>query len=269
MLIEESYHDVKTADGTTMRIFTYHPKIPNFPKARFPGVIVYSEIYQVTGPVSRFAKDIAGQGFIVAAPSSYHNFVSHEPLAYDAEGTDLGNKYKIEKELSSYDEDTNLTIDYLTSLPTCNGKIGATGMCLGGHLAFRAALDPRVLASTCWFATDIAQHSLGKGMNDDSLKRCGEIKGELLYIAGTKDTHVPFEMRSLIREELHKNEVAVHFAEIDSAQHAFIRDESSKGRYDPAVTKYLFDWMLEIFNRRLKLDYGDHDGKDNKVEHVC
>lgn len=29
-----------------MRIFTFHPQIPNYPKAKFPGVVVFSEIYQ-------------------------------------------------------------------------------------------------------------------------------------------------------------------------------------------------------------------------------
>lgn len=33
------------------------------------------------------------------------------------------------------------------------GKIGATGMCLGGHLAFRAAFHERVTAAVCYFAT--------------------------------------------------------------------------------------------------------------------
>ena len=36
----------------------------------------------VTGPVARFCRQIAGQGYIVAAPSSYHEFTGPEPLAY-------------------------------------------------------------------------------------------------------------------------------------------------------------------------------------------
>ncbi len=51
----------------------------------------------VTGPVARFARQIAGHGYIVAAPSSYHDFTGPEALAYDVPGTDLGNKWKIEK----------------------------------------------------------------------------------------------------------------------------------------------------------------------------
>lgn len=55
-------------------------------------------------------------------------------------------------------------------------------MCLGGHLAYRCALDQRVQAAVCYFATDIHSHTLGEGKNDDSLTRAGDIKGELLMV---------------------------------------------------------------------------------------
>ena len=51
----------------------------------------------VTGPVARFARQIAGHGYVVVAPSSYHEFTGPEPLAYDGPGTDAGNEYKIQK----------------------------------------------------------------------------------------------------------------------------------------------------------------------------
>lgn len=96
VLIKEFHKDVSTSTGT-MRIFFTHPNIPNYPHAKFPGVVVFSEIYQVTGPVARFARQIAGQGYICAAPSSFHEFVGPEPLAYDEDGTDRGNLYKVTK----------------------------------------------------------------------------------------------------------------------------------------------------------------------------
>jgi carboxymethylenebutenolidase len=43
MLIDETYHDVETPTGT-MRVFVASPKVPQYPKARFPGVVVFSEI---------------------------------------------------------------------------------------------------------------------------------------------------------------------------------------------------------------------------------
>ena len=86
------------------------------------------------------------------------------------------------QKVSAYDEDATLSIDHLLSLPTCTGRIGATGMCLGGHLAYRAALDKRVRAAVCYFATDIHSHTLGEGKNDDSLARAGDINGELVMV---------------------------------------------------------------------------------------
>lgn len=136
----------------------------------------------MTGPVARFARQIAGHGYIVAAPSSYHEFIGPEPLAYDGPGTDIGNDLKIKKKVSGYDEDATLSVDALLALDTCNGRIGATGMCLGGHLAFRAAFDHRVKATVCYFATDIHSHTLGEGKNDDSLQRVKDIKGELIMV---------------------------------------------------------------------------------------
>jgi len=230
---------------------------------------LFSEIYQVTGPVQRFARQIAGQGYIVAAPSSYHEFTGPEPLAYDGPGTDDGNKWKITKTLAGYDEDATLTIDYLLSLNTCTGRIGTTGMCLGGHLAYRCALDPRVLAGVTYFATDLHSATLGLGKKDDSLARAGEMKAELAMIHGDKDNHVPAEGRDVIRKTLREKGVVFSWYEVAWAQHAFIRDELSKGRFDPAVSKICFEILLELFGRTLKIDLGAHDGIEQKIEDIC
>jgi len=187
-------------------------------------------------------------------------------------GTKKGNKYKIEKELSAYDEDAALSVDLLLSLMNCNGRIASTGMCLGGHLAFRAAFDPRVLASVCYFATDIHTATLGKGEKDDSLERvrAGDLsgKGELVMIFGKQDTHVPRDGRDLIRKTLEDCNVTCSFLEVQ-AQHAFIRDESSKGRWDAALTRSLFTFMLEVFERTVGRDLGPRTGSTETAEHIC
>ena len=223
----------------------------------------------VTGPVSRFARHIAGQGYICAAPSTYHEFHDPSPLAYDGPGTDAGNEWKITKLLSAYDEDAELAVTALLNLKTCNGRIGATGMCLGGHLAYRCALDKRVSAAVCYFATDIHSKSLGRDKNDDSLARAKDIKGELVMIFGKRDNHVPPAGRDLIRKTLHEAGVDFSFYEIAGAQHAFIRDELSKGRYDPAVSGTCFEMLREIFGRVLRSDLGPRTGEKGEVEDVC
>jgi len=275
MLITKTYHDVPSqlsSDGSPVRIFIIAPTIPGYPQAKFPGVIVFSEIYQVTGPVERFAGQIASQGYVVACPSSFHEFQGPEAIPYDTEGTDRGNFYKIEKEVAGYDEDAKISVDLLTSLPNCNGRIAATGMCLGGHLAFRAAFDPRVLASVCFFATDIHGATLGKGKNDDTLRRVtnGDLtdKGELVMIFGKQDTHVPRDGRDLIRKTMEDANVTFSFLEVQ-AQHAFIRDESSKGRWDAALTRSCFTFMMEVFERTVGRDLGPKAAVSGEIAHVC
>lgn len=91
-------------------------------------------------------------------------------------------------------------------------------MCLGGHLAYRCALDPRVVSAICYFATDIHSKTLGAGKNDDSLARVKDIKGELVMIFGKQDNHVPPEGRDLIRKTLHEAGVKFSFYEPAWAQ---------------------------------------------------
>lgn len=275
MLITKTYQDVPTkldANGRPFRIFVIAPSLPNYPHAKFPGVVVFSEIYQVTGPVERFAGQIASQGYVVAIPSIYHEFEGPEAIPYDNEGTDRGNLYKIEKRVEAYDEDATLAVDLLIAHPNCNGRIAATGMCLGGHLAFRATFDPRVLASVCWFATDVHSATLGKGKQDDTLARVrnGDLtnNGELVMIFGKQDTHVPREGRDLVRKTLEDANVTVSFLEVQ-AQHAFIRDESSKGRWDAALTRSLFTYMLEVFERTVGRDLGPRVETTEAPRHVC
>jgi carboxymethylenebutenolidase len=53
------------------------------------------------------------------------------------------------------------------------------------------------------------------------------------------------------------------------AQHAFIRDESSKGRWDAALTRSLFSFMMEVFERTVGRDMGPRVAKGGEIAHVC
>ncbi|MEO7425967.1 MAG: dienelactone hydrolase family protein [Fibrobacteria bacterium] len=245
MLIKEDHADLATPSGP-MRAHRFQPA----GGGPHPGLILFSEIYQVTGPIQRTARRLAAHGYIVAVPEVYHEF---EPpgcaLAYDKEGTDKGNRYKIEKEIAAYDADARAVIAHLLDLPQCNGRLGAIGICLGGHLSFRCAMNPEILAGVCLYPTDIHKRSLGKGMRDDSLDRFGEIQGELLMIFGKQDPHIPQAGRDLIYRTLTEAGADFTWHEFN-AQHALIRDEGP--RYDAALADICYALALEVFDRRLQ-----------------
>jgi carboxymethylenebutenolidase len=216
---------------------------------KYPGIVFYSEIFQITGPVARIGAMFAGHGYIVAMPEIYHEFEAPGTvLAYDKPGTDRGNDLKTTKELASFDADARAALDHLASRPDCTGQLGAMGICIGGHLAYRTAFNPDVRATVCFYATDIHKHSLGKGMNDDSLARATDIRGEILMIWGRQDPHIPLEGRMAVLNRL--NEVGAFFTwhEVNGA-HAFLRDEGV--RYDPELARQCMTLALDLFHGKL------------------
>ena len=243
-LQEPSFLDLPTPTGA-MRVHRFLPQHGNW-----PSVILYSEIYQMTGPIARLAARLSCEGYEVLVPEVYHEYESPGTvLAYDKEGTDRGNFLKFEKPVSAFNSDAKALIDSIMSRPDYRWKGVATiGFCLGGHLAFRAALDPRVAASACWYPTDIHSANLGKGRCDDTLARCGEIGAELLLIWGRQDPHVPQEGRRLIYDTLTTKERNFTWHEFNAA-HAFARDEGI--RHDEAATRLGWELTIELFKRKL------------------
>ncbi len=245
MVIKDGeFVDIPTPTGA-MRTHVLRPVAPG----RYPGVLFYSEIFQVTGPIRRTAAWLASHGFLVAVPEIYHEF---EPpgtvLAYDDAGAKRGNDLKITKEVSAYDGDARAALDFLASHESSTGKLGVMGICIGGHLAYRAAMNPDVLATTCFYATDLHKHGLGKGTKDDSLDRTRLINGEMLMIWGRQDPHIPAEGRRLVYETMSEADLRFTWHEFNAA-HAFMRDEGP--RYDPAAAAICHQMVLEVFRRKL------------------
>lgn len=241
---DHEFTDLDTPSGP-MRTHLFRPVA----EGRYPGLLLYSEIFQVTGPIRRTAAFLAGHGFVVAVPEIYHEY---EPagtvLAYDSAGTDRGNALKTTKPLTAYDDDARAVLGHLTTHPACTGRLGVVGICIGGHLAFRAAMNPEVLATTCFYATDIHKRGLGAGLNDNTLDRIPELRGEMLMIWGRQDPHVPYEGRRKIQDAMEAAGVCYQWHEVNGA-HAFIRDEGP--RYNPVLAQQCYGLALETFKRRL------------------
>src|SRR3954466_13940438 len=99
MILVESSVDLATPSGV-MRTHVYRPA--SAPRARrFPGLVLFSEIYQRTGPIARMAAALAGHGFVVAVPEIFHELEAPGTvLTYDAAGTARGNANKVGKPVS-------------------------------------------------------------------------------------------------------------------------------------------------------------------------
>ena len=242
MIVSREYVDVPVEDRG-MRTFLAVPRA----SGPYPGVVFYSDIFQLTEPTLRWAVRLAGYGFLVAVPEIYHRI---EPagtvLGFDDEGKVRGQADADATPVAAFDEDIDAALAWLAEYS--NGAIGAAGHCTGGHLAFRAAMVPDVRATACWYATGLHDGKLGSEPDAGSLARAEEIPGELLMVFGTRDPHTPEAGREKIRRRLDASAIRFSWRLFD-AEHAFGRDVGD--RYDPEATDQAFADTVALFRRTL------------------
>ncbi|MBC7972641.1 MAG: dienelactone hydrolase family protein [Verrucomicrobia bacterium] len=230
-------------DDSLMRLYIASPK----PAGRYPGIVFYSDIYQLGGAITRLADRLAGYGYVVAAPEIFHRL---EPVGTVIEPDDLGrmrgNDAARRTAIAAYDADARAVIDFLKQESTViPDQIGAMGFCIGGHLAFRAAFQPEIKAAACCYPTGIHSGKLGKGIAD-TLQRMSDVKGEVLMVFGTLDPHVPEAGRQAIVQALINHSVA-HALLVCEADHTFMRDDGY--RFDPAAADVAWAEITAFFKQ--------------------
>ena len=241
MILKTEYSDISQA-GSRMRTFVAAPNA----EGEYPGIWCYSDIFQLSPPLLRTCVRLAGYGFVVAAPEIYRRI---EPpgtvIPFDDGGRTRGQQDAAKTAVADFDADCRAGLDWFSKHPKmARGKIGAIGFCIGGHLAFRAAFQPDVRATVCYYGTGIHDGKLGKDADAGSLARAKEIRGELLMIFGTKDPHVPEAGRETIDRALRNSRVRYKTL-LYPAEHAFTRDEGP--RYDPEATDLAFSETIQLF----------------------
>ncbi|GGJ00516.1 carboxymethylenebutenolidase [Shewanella hanedai] len=245
MMVTQEVHDIPTNTGL-MRTYLYRPD----EEGQFPTILFYSEIFQQTEPIARAATMMAGHGFVVLVPEVFHELNPiGTVLAYDEAGKDKGNEDKFAKPLESHDSDTEALVQFARSQPFCTSQVGSMGVCIGGHLAYRAAINPDISAAFCLYATDIHSSTLPSDEGNDSLSRTEDIQGELVMVWGKQDPHVSSEGRKRVYAQLESTKRTFTWLEVN-AQHAFMRD--SESRYDPALAMQMYLQAVAFFHRLLR-----------------
>ena len=244
MKIQSQIADIHTATGV-MRTYIHQPVGDN----KYPTLLFYSEIFQQTEPIASAARIMASHGYVVLVPEVFHELNPiGTVLGYDNAGRDKGNADKGKKDVQSYDTDNVAMISFAKQQAWFDGNIGAMGFCIGGHLAFRAALQPEVKATACFYATDLNGNLIPNQPGQHSMDRVSEITGELLMIWGRQDPYIPTKDRADIQAKLNAANLTFTWHEFN-AQHAFMRDGDE--RYDAQTAMLGYQLALNLFNRTL------------------
>jgi carboxymethylenebutenolidase len=213
---------------------------------RYPGILLFSDIFQLSDPMRRTCARLAGYGFVVVAHEIFHRL---EPagtvLPQDDEGRARGSRNQLATPVAHFDEDARAALDFLAAHPmVAAGALGAGGFCIGGHLAYRAALQPDVKATVCFYPTWLHNGGLGQGQQADSLARAADIRGRMRILFGALDPLIPAEARAAITSALRAANVSVD-ERLYAADHGFVRDD--RAAYDPECADQAFAEAVALY----------------------
>jgi carboxymethylenebutenolidase len=173
-----------------------------------PGLVLVQEIFGVGDYIEAVAADLAGLGYLVAAPDLFWRLKPRHRAGHDqaglAESLELAGQFDLAQGVA----DTVAALRTLAGLPECDGRAGLLGFCLGGSIAFMAAAQADPAAAVSYYGSAVP----------DQLAALGQISCPLQFEFGGND---PYLQRDKVREveaaaaghpnvELHVEEDAGH-----------------------------------------------------------
>src|SRR5579875_2455169 len=169
---------VRTSDGATMGA---HLSLPA--AGQGPGLVVLMEIFGV-GPYIRPAERLAVLGYVALAPDLYRRIAPGLELGHDADGLARGLETAQRLDPQGAVEDALSAMAALRERPEVDGRpVGLVGFCLGGTLAYEAAIAGDPALAVCYYGSGIA----------DGLDRAERIACPMLFHFGAQDEYIPLE----------------------------------------------------------------------------
>jgi carboxymethylenebutenolidase len=120
-----------------------------------PGILLIQEIFGVSDYIRAVAEDLAGLGYVVAAPDLFWRLKPHHDAAHDeaglAESLDLGSRFDFEQGIA----DSAVALARLQALPEVDGGTGVLGFCLGGSIAYFLAAGGGLSAAVSFYGSAV------------------------------------------------------------------------------------------------------------------
>lgn len=198
--------------------------------APIAGLVVIQEVFGVNAHIRSVVDGYAKDGFLAVAPALFDRVERGVELSY--EGEDMQKAMRIRKHLNTDDmlRDTAAAIDYARG--ASGKKTGIIGYCLGGSIAWLAAIRFKVDAAVGYYGGMIAQHA-------QEQPHC-----PVMLHFGSKDQHIPAETIEKIRQA--HPEVPIYLYD---AGHGFNCD--SRSAYDAPSAKLARERSFEFLKKNL------------------
>jgi carboxymethylenebutenolidase len=197
-----------------------HPK----DGASRPAVLVFMEIFGINAHIRDVTERVAREGYVALAPDYFHRTGPGVEYGYDEKGMAGGMKLLAQLEADEMIADSQAAIAWLRARKDVNGRIGAMGFCIGGHMTYLTACETDVAAAASFYGGGIAAPQ-GPGGAPSTVSRTPKIRGKILCLFGQKDALIPQAQVEAIRAALAKAGVKHEVVVYPDADHGFFCDQ--------------------------------------------
>ena len=157
---------------------------------RGPGVVVLQEIFGINQNMRDVCDWYAARGFAAICPDLFWRIEPGLELTEKDFEKAIGILGKLDRDKAV--DDAAAALDFLRAHPSCNGRAGAVGFCLGGGLAYFLAVR---------YKPDVAVGYYGVGI-EKGLGEAGNLACPLMLHFGGLDKYSPPEVIEEIRAGL-------------------------------------------------------------------
>jgi carboxymethylenebutenolidase len=202
--MQQRVESVRTADGS----FDLTVWFPD--SGSGPGLLLIQEIYGVSDYIRAVAEDLAGLGYVVAAPDLFWRLQPGYQAAHDDAGLaaslEMGSRFDAAQGVT----DSIAALGVLAGLPEVDGGIGIIGFCLGGSIAYLAAARTPLDAVISFYGSAVPEQ----------LDALDQITAPLLFHFGGSDPYISREAVQRVQDAAAGRPNVVIYVE-EAAGHAF------------------------------------------------
>lgn len=236
MAIRTSTIDIPTPDGR-MPAHLAEPEAAG----RHPAVVVLMEAFGLVPHIESVADRLAAEGYVAVAPDIYYREAPDNKVGYDRLQDAIGLMQKLDDQ--GFVADMGATLDDLAGRDNVAGdRLGVTGFCMGGRLAFltACALPDRIAAAAPFYGGGITGH----------LDQADRIQAPLYLFFGQKDAFIPQEQVKQIDAKLKELGKRYELKNYEGADHGFFCDQ--RVSYHPKAAEDAWNELKAFFAEHLR-----------------
>ncbi|MGE0171948.1 MAG: dienelactone hydrolase family protein [Oligoflexales bacterium] len=242
-----THFDIQTEDGACDSTLA-QPEKPG----KYPGILFLMDAYGPRAGLFEMLAKLASRGYIVLLPNLLYR-KKRAPIidvSFPLRPEDMpGARGKIIPLVTSYNYEEGLTdvarfLAFLSEQGNCTGVIGATGYCMGGGLALRAAarFPERIRAAASFHGGNLATHAA-----DSIHLLLPQIQAEVYIAHADNDATMPPEQMERLDEALKRASFKYEVELYKGAAHGFTMADLPA--YDKVAADRHWSKLLSLFER--------------------